>query len=507
MSKIEILDTTLRDGEQTEGVSFRWQEKFTIARYLLEKVNVDYVELTSARISDSDLETVRKITQWAKTRGYLGRIEVLGFVDGGKSVEWIYESGARTMNLLVKGSLNHLKVQLKKSPKEHARDIGEVIALAKHKGMRVNCYLEDWSNGMKDSKEYVFYITRQLQEMGVSRIMLADTLGVLDYEKTYVFVKQMKEGFPGCRFDFHGHNDYEQAVSNSIAAVKAGATTVHTTVNGLGERAGNTKLAPFAAALNDMTGFKLNIKENTLARISNIVEGLSGIRISPNTPITGRNAFTQNCGVHADGDRKGGIYRSSLTPERFGRTKTGYSLGKTSGIASIEENLKALQLSFNLSPEQKKAVLKKIKEIGEKKQKITKEDLPYIILDIIGTPPERKVEMMSYEFVLKKGSRPRAVVRLKIGRDEYLEEGYGSGQYDAFMNALIRIFGLQKKSLPLLVDYQSRIPPGGETSAIVETTITWRNHNNMTYKTRGIDSDQLVAAIEATVKMLNINGF
>ena len=153
---IEIMDTTLRDGEQTSGVSFSASEKLTIAQLLLTEVKVDRIEVASARVSEGEFQAVKKIIDWAKTKGFINKVEVLTFVDGDTSVNWMLQTGARVMNLLTKGSLNHLTHQLKKTPEQHFKEVGDVIALAVKNNIDCNIYLEDWSNGMRHSKEYVF---------------------------------------------------------------------------------------------------------------------------------------------------------------------------------------------------------------------------------------------------------------------------------------------------------------------------------------------------------------
>src|SRR4051812_8604482 len=147
---IEIMDTTLRDGEQTSGVSFSASEKLTIAQILLTEVKVDRIEIASARVSEGEFQAVKNITEWAAANGYLDRVEVLTFVDGDISVNWMLEAGAKVMNLLTKGSLNHLTHQLKKTPEQHFAEVASVIALATEKGIECNVYLEDWSNGMRN---------------------------------------------------------------------------------------------------------------------------------------------------------------------------------------------------------------------------------------------------------------------------------------------------------------------------------------------------------------------
>jgi (R)-citramalate synthase len=154
--RLEIMDTTLRDGEQTSGVSFTATEKLTIAKLLLEELKIDRIEVASARVSEGEFKGVKKITEWAAKAGLLDRIEVLGFLDGVESLNWIAESGARVVNLLSKGSLKHLTGQLKKTPDQHISDIKKAIIYGKEKGISANLYLEDWSNGMRNSPDYVF---------------------------------------------------------------------------------------------------------------------------------------------------------------------------------------------------------------------------------------------------------------------------------------------------------------------------------------------------------------
>ena len=165
--KIEIMDTTLRDGEQTSGVSFSVSEKLTLAKLLLEELQVDRIEVASARVSDGELQSVQQITKWAFEKGYLNNVEVLTFVDNGVSLKWMEAAGAKVQNLLTKGSLNHLTHQLKKTPERHFAEISETIAKANEMGIETNVYLEDWSNGMRNSPEYVFQFLEFLSKQPV----------------------------------------------------------------------------------------------------------------------------------------------------------------------------------------------------------------------------------------------------------------------------------------------------------------------------------------------------
>jgi D-citramalate synthase len=501
--KIEIMDTTLRDGEQTSGVSFPSAEKLTIAKLLLEELNVDRIEVASARVSEGEFKAVKAITSWANENGHIDKVEILTFVDGGKSIDWMMKAGAKVQNLLSKGSINHLKHQLKKTPEEHFSEIAAVIKMAQKNGIETNIYLEDWSNGMQDSPEYVFQFLDFLQRQPVKRILLPDTLGVLTPEKTFNYFSEVTKRYPTSHFDFHAHNDYDLSVANVMEAIKAGASGVHLTVNGMGERAGNAPLASVVAVINDFfkDEIEIQVKETSLYTISKLIETFSGIRIPSNKPIVGENVFTQTAGIHADGDNKNNLYFNNLIPERFGR-KRKYALGKTSGKANIEKNLQELGLKLNHKDLLK--VTQRIIELGDKKELVTKEDLPYIISDVLDSNLyNEKVIIESYVLTHSKGLKPSTTVAVSIDGELFEEHAQGDGQFDAFMNAIGKLYNRKKLKLPQLVDYAVRIPPGSTSSALCETIITWEN-NKKKFITRGLDCDQTVSAIKATQKMLNI---
>lgn len=269
--KIEIMDTTLRDGEQTSGVSFSAAEKLTIAQLLLEELKIDRIEIASARVSQGEFQGVKGIMAWAEEKGYCHRIEVLTFVDGGLSIDWMKKAGAKVQNLLTKGSLNHLTHQLKKTPEQHFAEIAQTIALAEKNNIATNVYLEDWSNGMRNSPEYVFQFLDFLATQPVKRILLPDTLGVLIPSDTFEFVSKITAKYPKIHFDFHAHNDYDLSVANVMEAVKAGINGLHVTVNGMGERAGNAPLESVVAVINDfLPEVKINIKESSLYSVSKL---------------------------------------------------------------------------------------------------------------------------------------------------------------------------------------------------------------------------------------------
>ncbi|MDD4729743.1 MAG: alpha-isopropylmalate synthase regulatory domain-containing protein [Dysgonamonadaceae bacterium] len=498
---IEIMDTTLRDGEQTSGVSFAIEEKVSIARLLLEDLCVDRIEVASARVSDGEFKAVQKIAKWAKAKGHIDKIEVLGFVDGKASLNWITEAGCNVVNLLCKGSLKHCKYQLRLTPEEHLARIEEVIANAQEMGITVNIYLEDWSNGMTDSEDYIYLLLDKLQFLPIKRFMLPDTLGILSPDKVSEFMKKMVARYPQLHFDFHAHNDYDLAVANVYEAIKAGAKGVHVTLNGLGERAGNASLASVMALIHDHLHLKTHINESNVYYVSKVIESYSGVRISKNMPIIGDNVFTQVAGIHADGDKKKNLYHSNLKPERFDRLRE-YALGKTSGKANILNNLNAL--GIELDDESMAKVTARIIELGDKKEIVSQEELPYIISDVLKNGMENPdIQMLNYSFSLADGLRPTATVKISIKGEVYQQSSVGDGQYHAFSKAMYKIYKLLNKPTPELLDYAVVIPPGGRTDAFVQTIITWK-YEGKAFKTRGLDVDQTVAAIKATMKMLNM---
>lgn len=495
------MDTTLRDGEQTSGVSFAAQEKLSIARLLLDELGVDRIEIASARVSEGEFASVKRVAEWARLHGHIDKIEVLGFVDGRLSLDWIRNAGCTVLNLLCKGSLKHCTHQLKKTPEQHLADIKESLANASEMGITVNIYLEDWSNGMRESEDYIYFIVDNLKNQAIKRFMLPDTLGILNPTETFDFCQKMISRYPDLHFDFHAHNDYDFAVANVFEAVKAGVKGIHVTVNGLGERAGNAPLSSVLAVLHDHLNIRTDMNESKINSVSKVVETYSGIRIPHNKPVIGESVFTQVAGIHADGDNKKNLYYNDLLPERFGRERQ-YALGKTSGKANILKNLQ--QLGIELDEETMQRVTARVIELGDKKELVSLDELPYIVSDVLKNEQEEQVvKILNYSLSLTYGLRPMASVKMEINGKIYEQSASGDGQYNAVSKAMWKIYKTLNKSTPELLDYVVVIPPGGQTNAFVQTIITWKFKEKI-FKTRGLDGDQTVAAIKATIKMLNI---
>lgn len=498
---IEIMDTTLRDGEQTQGVSFSPDEKVNIAKTLLDSLQVDRIEVASARVSDGEKQAVTDINTWANLEGYPGQVEVLGFVDHTQSVDWIKETGGRVINLLTKGSEKHCHEQLRKTLEQHSDDILQTVEYAQNQGLSVNVYLEDWSNGFNDNRDYVYQLMDRLQHVGIKHFMLPDTLGVMSPQEVFDSLSNMCNRYPTLHFDFHPHNDYGLATANVMAAVKAGVKSIHCTINCLGERAGNASLAEVTTVLRDKMAMNLSINESHIVRTSAMVENFSGKRVSANTPIIGADVFTQTAGIHADGDHKGGLYETILSPERFSRTRS-YALGKMSGKASLLKNLE--KLGLDLPPEIQQKVLTKIVQLGDSKQTITPDDLPFIIADVLENDDYQHIQLIDCSITSELDSISTATVCVNIKDQEHSATGSGNGGFDAFFEAINKIMALHNYQLPELIDYEIRIPKGGHTNALTECLITWKCGEDI-QKTRGVHANQVFASVLATLKIINIH--
>jgi len=497
---VAVMDTTLRDGEQTPQLAYRPAEKLHIARMLIEQVGVDRIEVASAGVSEGEREAVRRIVEWARSAGALDRIEVLGFCDGDASPRWLAGLGARRMNLLTKGSEAHCRQQLGKTPAEHFADVEASLRAAERAGVAVTgAYLEDFSRGFDAGPEYVLELTRRLLAGGVQRVFLADTLGCLAPEGVERQVRAMCAAFPAACFEFHAHDDYGLATANALAAVRAGARGVHASVNGLGERAGNARLCELVVALHDHAGVRTSVREAALEPISRVVETISGKLLADNTPIVGRDAFTQTAGIHADGDRKADLYASRLGPERFGRRRS-YALGKLAGRASLEQNLD--QLGIALSSEERVRLLARVVELGDQKQRVDASDLWFLINDVLGRA-ERPRVIREYSVTVRRGEQAEATLELELaGRRERASARAGGG-YAALMAASREAAARLGLQLPALLDFRVRMGASGDSDALVETAVTFETASGPITLV-GVDADQIGAAMIATEKLLQL---
>jgi len=243
----------------------------------------------------------------------------------------------------------------------------------------------------------------------------------------------------------------------------------------------------------------LSIDETKILALSRMVENFSGKRVADNTPVIGADVFTQTSGIHADGDHKAGLYQTPLSPERFDR-KRNYALGKMSGKASLKKNLE--QLGISLSPADQAEVLKRIVSLGDSKETITSEDLPFIIADVLERKDFRHIELLKCSVTSELDHASTVSIQVQVDGEVHEASGSGNGGFDAFVHAIRKVFP-PEFDFPELVDYELLIPKGGSTSALTEVFITWRD-GQRTVRTRGVSPDQVLAGVGATLRMLNM---
>ena len=300
------------------------------------------------------------------------------------------------------------------------------------KGLKVNVYLEDWSNGYHNSPDYVFGLMDNLKDAGISHFMLPDTLGVMSPEEVLASIGDMCSRYPSLQFDFHPHNDYGLATANVMAAVRAGVSSVHCTVNCLGERAGNASLAEVAVVLRDKMAMELSIDESHIVRISQMVENFSGKRVAANAPIVGADVFTQTAGIHADGDQKGGLYKTRLSPERFSRTRS-YALGKMSGKASLKKNL---ELWKSICP---RKIRKRCWPVSCSSAIRSRRSPPTTCRSSSPTCWKAKVtstsSLLNCSITSGLNLESTASIRVEVNGEKHLAVGSGNGGFDAFIDA------------------------------------------------------------------------
>ncbi|MEM4295403.1 MAG: hypothetical protein QXS91_01190 [Candidatus Anstonellales archaeon] len=495
---LELVDTTLRDGEQVYGLSYKAEEKFIIGRFILEKLRIDRLECASA-LTESDKKAVSMLSTFAND--YLKKpfcVEVLAFLNK-ESIDWAYDAGCRTVNILAKGSKQHLTKQLKLDEKGHKELIEYVFNYAKDREMRVNIYLEDVSYGIQENKDYVYGLLEFLEGLEPNRVMLPDTRGILCPSLVNDLFKPVLKEFSKLIFDFHGHNDYGLALANSIEAANIGFNGIHGTINGMGERTGNTPLEELIVAIKDFTKRRVNAQEKHLYTASLIVQKFSGKSVAFNKPIVGEYAFTHTAGIHADGERKAGLYTSRLSPARFGREKQ-FSIGKLSGKANIKVVLE--ELGINISDEEAKVLKEKISTLAGKKLIISEADIIYLLGDI--KKDKNITRLIKIHDIGIEKQNEKYVCKMKMSIKEN-EEIFEEKQDNLLLCILEIIKKASKKHgffVPFIDGYEI-----ADNGGLVLTTIKCKSRKGKIFKTYGNDSDLIksfASAIEKAVNYENI---
>ena len=482
---INILDTTLRDGEQTPGVSLTSNEKFRIA-VKLDEIGIDFIEAGSAITSDGERNSIKEITK----QGF--NAEILSFSRPLKGdIDYCVDCDVDAVNLVVPTSDLHIKDKLNMTHEELIDLSNNAIDYCKDHGLSVELSAEDAS---RSDKNFLKSVYSDAIEHGVDRICVCDTVGILTPDSSFELFDYFNDfNVPvAC----HCHNDFGLAVANTLAAIKGGATEIHTTINGIGERAGNTSFEECVVSIDRLfPEFSTNIKINEIYDTSKLVARLTGVYIQPNKAIVGENAFAHESGIHSDGIIKNSATYEPMTPELVGRTRK-FIIGKHMGTHGLNNRLK--EIGLNVNDDQLKQICEDIKELADKGKTVTDVDLQVIADNVLEINHENRIKLDEVTIVSGNKVMPTASVKITIDGDEILNAGVGLGPVDAAINAI--------KSLDIfkdidLIEYHVDSITGG-TDAFIDVIIKLQKEDKVV-SARGTEADIINASVKAYIAGVN----
>lgn len=480
---VKFLDTTLRDGEQTPGVSLTSDEKVLIARRL-DAIGVDIIEAGSAITSEGERDAIRAVV------GEDLSAEICSYCRIRKEdIDAAISCDVDSIHLVAPLSDLHIEKKLKKD-REWVRETSlECIQYALDHGLIVEYSAED---GSRADVDYVESMFRDALDAGAQRVCLCDTVGILMPERTKELFSRLSRVGP---LSVHCHDDYGLGTSNTVAAVLGGASEVHVTVNGIGERAGNTPLEEVALVLSNLYGYDIRLKTSEFYSLSRLVARLTGVPIAPNKAVVGGNAFTHEAGIHVHGLLADTSTYEPIRPETVGR-KRRIVLGKHAGRASVLLALKEMGLKVN--DEQLNEIMGRIKEIGDRGKKVTDADFQAIAESVLNLTSKAWVKLE--ELTVVSGTvMPTASIRLKVDGEEKLAAGTGTGPVDAAINALRNaLSGLSDVQLD---EYHVDAISGG-TDALVDVWVKMSKDKHV-MTARGAHSDIIMASVEAVLQAIN----
>ncbi|MEM3737451.1 MAG: 2-isopropylmalate synthase [Candidatus Bathyarchaeia archaeon] len=484
--RIRLFDTTLRDGEQTPGVSLSPEDKLRIAK-ALDEFGVDVIEGGFARVSKGDFLALQMMAREGL------RAEVCSMSRGvEEDIKAAADCGAQSIHLVLPTSELHLKHKLKKSTGELLQLATECVKYAKKLGLIVELSAEDGSRSdMAFLKE--FFSTGL--SAGADRLCLCDTVGCLTPERSYEMVSDLKASLKA-PLSIHCHDDFGMAVANSVAALKAGADQVHVTVNGLGERAGNAALEEVVMSLLCLSNVKLNVDTAKLYSLSRLVSRLTGVAIPPNKAIVGDNAFAHESGIHTHGVLANPLTYEPISPEIVG-VRRRLLVGKHAGLHGVRALLD--QMGLHPTQEQLLEIFKRVKDLGDRGKKVSEPDLQAIAETVMGIPPLRPIKLKELTVITGDKITPTASVKLEVFNKVFVESGVGVGPVDAAINAIKKV-GAAVAEIEL-DDYYVKSITGG-TDAAVEVALRLRKRDR-TATAIGTRSDIVMASVEAFVSGMN----
>jgi len=487
--RIYLYDCTLRDGEQTPGVSFTQNEKLEIAK-ALDKLGIDVIEAGFPINSNPEFETVKKIKELGLKTKISGLARVIV-----EDIDACIKADVDIVHTFVSTSDLHLKYQMGKSEDEVYEMAVKAVEYIKKHGFK--CVFSPM-DATRSRFEYLLRVCKGAEEAGADYINVPDTVGVLHPPATRQLFSKLK-GKIKVPLQAHAHNDFGLAVANSLAAVESGAEWVHVTVNGMGERAGNASLEQVAMSLHALYNAKTGIHAKHIYEVSQLVERYAETPLSLFTPIVGKNAFAHESGIHAHAVLKKASTFEPLKPEDVGQ-KRRIVIGKHSGKAAIEQALKDLGYE-KLEKAQLVDITTKIKELAEKKKRIYDEDIVALAEDALGQGREKPIVTLD-EVTVTTGNKIRPSASVVIKYDDVLKAGaaQGVGPVDAAANAIQSILG--KEHDIKLVEFSLRAITGG-TDALADVTVRIADKNGNVFSGNAVNSDIVMASVEAVLRAIN----
>ncbi|MGL5646491.1 MAG: 2-isopropylmalate synthase [Clostridium sp.] len=493
--KIYIFDTTLRDGEQTPGVSLNPREKLEIAK-ALESLGVDVIEAGFPVTSKGDFEGVKLISENIKN----STVNALARANK-KDIDVAYEAikGAnkRRIHIFLATSDIHMKYKLKMSREEVLEKIFEMVSYAKSLVEEVEFSPEDAS---RTEKEFLYKVLERAIEGGATILNIPDTVGYTIPTEFGELIKGIKENVRGIEkaiISVHCHNDLGLAVANSLEAVKNGAEQVECAVNGLGERAGNAALEEIIMAIKtrkDIYDFNLDVNTEKIYRVSSLVSHYTGVNVQPNKAIVGKNAFAHESGIHQHGILSNRETYEIMTPESVGFKTNNLVLGKHSGRHAFEDRVK--ELGYDIDKVSINEAFIKFKEVADKKKEISDKDIE-AILNHGRINIKEKYKLKSFNVSTGNNITSTATVMLEIDGEVKEEAACGDGPVNALYNAIERV--LDKKRI--VKDYSINAITSG-ADALGEVSVKLESENSKVIG-RGVSTDVIEASILAYVNALN----
>ncbi|WP_423792360.1 (R)-citramalate synthase [Methanocaldococcus indicus] len=487
--KFRVFDTTLRDGEQTPGVSLTPSEKLEIAKHL-DELGVDVIEAGSAITSKGEREAIKLIVKENLNAEICSFVRALP-VD----IDAALECEVDSVHLVVPSSDIHIKYKLKK-PKEEVLDSAiKAVEYAKDHGLIVELSAED---ATRADINFLIKLFKEGEKVKADRVCVCDTVGVLTPQKSQELFKKICEEI-SLPVSVHCHNDFGLAVANTCSALISGAQQCHVTINGIGERAGNAALEEVVCAMKFLYGYDTNIKLEKLYEVSRVVARLMNLPVPPNKAIVGDNAFAHEAGIHVDGLIKNTKTYEPISPEIVGN-KRRIILGKHSGRKALKYKLELM--GIKVSEEELNRIYEKIKTLGDLGKYITDHDLMVIVNEVLGRATEEKIKLDELTVVSGNKITPIASVKLHYKGENItlIETAYGVGPVDAAINAV-------KKALSGVADIKLEEYKvnaiGGGTDALVEVSIKLRKGTDIV-EVKKSDSDIIRASINAVMEGINL---